>query len=1028
MSDDEGLFDGFDVEDDDGDVQMIAEVQSNPMKRAEDERREDARRQANKLLEDIMSGNLESAEPAYKRKRVDEEPVELLPPPVFDRTCIVHTLKTQNENCTHEVAVPPGIEYHGLPKKPAKPAKTYPFTLDPFQNEAIACIENDQSVLVSAHTSAGKTVVALYAIAQCLKNNQRVIYTSPIKALSNQKYRELAEEFEDVGLLTGDVTLNKDASVLVMTTEILRSMLYRGAELLKEIGWVIFDEIHYMRDKERGVVWEETIILMPHEVHHVFLSATIPNARQFAQWVCWLHNQPCHVVYTDYRPTPLQHFIFPAGGDGLYEVVNMKGEFREDKFNQAMSGLATAGDQGAQRGRKGGAKPDSNVVKIIRTIKERDMLPCIIFSFSRKECEAYATSLKEMDFNDANEKKCVDEIYRNAIDLLSDNDRKLPQIGEILPLLKRGIGVHHSGLLPILKETIEILFGEGLIKTLFATETFSMGLNMPARTVLFTSARKYDGKNHRWITSGEYIQMSGRAGRRGKDDRGLVILMMDSKMSSDDAKHIIKGETDPLNSQFRLTYNMVLNLIRVEGIAPEFMLERSFYQFQNMGLIPSLNEKINQKTEQLAKWQVEEESNLTALFDMKKQMDIHELTIKKIVRQPVHVVPFLQSGRMICIKAGTREFGWGVVVNYKRKINPDDASQHLYIIEVFIPVSPSSLTETNAQNSNALKPPENGEKPAWEVIPMTVECIDKISVVRVKMPQDISTNSGKHVLANIIKATLDRFKSEIPLLDPVKDMKIRDEALVNEVNKKNQMERRWEEHDMRKRRDFEKLKNEWEAKNALRQEIESLSDQRRRAQSILQMDELAQRKRVLKRLQYCTQDETIEAKGRVACELSASDEILLTEMLYGGVFNNMNPAEIGALLSCFVFQENAQTRMDDTTSGFLRTLHDYARRIAKISIECKLESMNEETYVEQFKPGLMMVVMRWVHGEPFSEIIKSTDVFEGSIIRTLRRLEEVLREMISAAKAMDNDELQKKFEECRTKLKRDIVFAASLYL
>lgn len=178
---------------------------------------------------------------------------------------------------------------------------------------------------MSAHTSAGKTVVAEYAIAMSLRDGQRVIYTSPIKALSNQKFRELQAEFGDVGLMTGDVTINPSASCLVMTTEILRSMLYRGSEVMREVGWVVFDEIHYMRDKERGVVWEETIILLPDNVHFVFLSATIPNALQFAKWICQLHSQPCHVVYTDYRPTPLQHYLYPGGGDGLHLVVDAKG-------------------------------------------------------------------------------------------------------------------------------------------------------------------------------------------------------------------------------------------------------------------------------------------------------------------------------------------------------------------------------------------------------------------------------------------------------------------------------------------------------------------------------------------------------------------------------------------------------------------------------------------------------------------------------------------------------------------------------
>lgn len=216
----------------------------------------------------------------------------------------------------HQVALPASYPYIPISQhiSPEVPARVYPFVLDPFQRVAIQSIERCESVLVAAHTSAGKTVVAEYAIAQSLREKQRVIYTSPIKALSNQKYRELLAEFGDVGLMTGDVTINPTASCLVMTTEILRSMLYRGSEVMREVAWVIFDEIHYMRDINRGVVWEETLIMLSDTVHFVFLSATIPNAMQFAEWICKMKNQPCHVVYTDYRPTPLQHYIFPDKG------------------------------------------------------------------------------------------------------------------------------------------------------------------------------------------------------------------------------------------------------------------------------------------------------------------------------------------------------------------------------------------------------------------------------------------------------------------------------------------------------------------------------------------------------------------------------------------------------------------------------------------------------------------------------------------------------------------------------------------
>lgn len=293
--------------------------------------------------------------------------------------------RSTSRTCVHEVAVPNGYAstkeetIHGTLENPVfsgEMAKNYPFTLDPFQRVSVACLERNESVLVSAHTSAGKTAVAEYAIALAFRDKQRVIYTSPLKALSNQKYRELSEEFKDVGLMTGDVTLSPNASCLVMTTEILRGMLYRGSEVLKEVSWVIFDEIHYMKDRERGVVWEESIIFLPPAIKMVFLSATMSNATEFAEWICNIHKQPCHVVYTDFRPTPLQHYVFPVSGNGLYLVVDETEQFREDNFMKLQDtfskqkiGDGGRSSNGKANGRiaKGGAgSGGSDIFKIVK--------------------------------------------------------------------------------------------------------------------------------------------------------------------------------------------------------------------------------------------------------------------------------------------------------------------------------------------------------------------------------------------------------------------------------------------------------------------------------------------------------------------------------------------------------------------------------------------------------------------------------------------------------------------------------------
>jgi len=941
----------------------------------------------------------------------------------------IHTLETP-DSCTHEVAVPPNFEFTGLRDSSREPAKTYKFTLDPFQSRAVLCIENDQSVLVAAHTSAGKTVVAEYAIALSLKNKQRVIYTTPIKALSNQKYREFYEEFSDVGLMTGDVTINPTASCLIMTTEILRSMLYRGSEVMREVGWVIFDEIHYMRDKERGVVWEETIILLPDNVHYVFLSATIPNARQFAEWISHLHHQPCHVVYTDYRPTPLQHYVFPSGGDGIHLVVDEHGTFREENFNTAMAVLQNAGDaaKGDQRGRKGGMKEGSNCFKIVKMIMERNFAPVIIFSFSKKECEAYALQMAKLDFNTPEEKKLVDEVFENAMMVLSEEDRGLPQVENVLPLLRRGIGIHHGGLLPILKETIEIMFGEGLLKALFATETFAMGLNMPARTVLFTSAQKFDGKDFRFVTSGEFIQMSGRAGRRGLDDKGIVILMVDEKISPSAGKEIIKGEPDNLNSAFHLTYNMVLNLLRVEEVNPEYMMERSFHQFQNYSNIPQIYNNVKKLEEKVSGIKVELEDEVSSYSRLRDQLTSLGKEFHSWLTKAQYIAPFLQPGRLVRIKSGDQEFGWGAIVNMKRQKPSGEASleDDTFVIDVLLNVTKETSKSKIASELCAVS---DGEKGEMIVVPLLLHLVQQISSVRLFIPSDLRSLDNRNSVLKAIGEVKKRFPKGVPLLDPIKDMKIGDKQFKELIQKVGTFEKRLMNHPLNNKKELPQLLEQYKSKAKVEDELKEARASLRKSKSLLQMEELKCMKRVLRRLGYCTASDVIEIKGRIACELSSADELLLTEMMFNGLFNEMTPPLVAAILSCFVCTEksNEMPKLTDKLSGSLRQMQDMARRIAKVSREAKLE-IEEDSYVEKFKPFMMDIVHEWCNGASFLSICKMTDMFEGSIIRSMRLLEELLRQMVQASKNIGNVELENKFSEAIKLMKRDIVFAASLYL
>ncbi|KAJ3184745.1 ATP-dependent RNA helicase mtr4 [Irineochytrium annulatum] len=948
----------------------------------------------------------------------------------------------------HQVALPPDYPYVPISEHipPEKPARTYPFTLDPFQATSISAIERNESVLVSAHTSAGKTVVAEYAIAQSLALKQRVIYTSPIKALSNQKYRELLQEFGDVGLMTGDITINSNASCLVMTTEILRSMLYRGSELLREVAWVIFDEIHYMRDKSRGVVWEETLILLPDKVHYVFLSATIPNAMQFAQWICNIHKQACHVVYTDYRPTPLQHYLFPANGDGIHLVVDEKSVFREDNFQRAIGSLAeekSGGFEKNKKGKKGQAdKPakGTDLFKIIRMIMMKNYHPVIVFSFSKRECESNALQLSKLDFNDETERNMVHSVFTNAIQCLGEDDRVLPQIEHILPLLKRGIGIHHSGLLPILKEVIEILFQEGLIKVLFATETFSIGLNMPAKTVVFTAVRKFDGVEKRYLSGGEYIQMSGRAGRRGLDDRGIVILMIDEKIEPAVATGMLKGQSDRLDSAFHLTYNMILNLLRIEGITSEYILERSFYQYQNLTNLPALENDLNIYQRRLDAIEIENEDAVEEYYNLRRTLESYKQDMRDVINHEAYVVPFLNPGRLVRIrlapeKAGDDplEFGWGVVINFQKRlpqVKGNDLSAAVeapkYIIDVLLNCEAGTDSQTKTP-----KPATPGEAGDPVIIACALSTLDGISAARVHVGKDLKSVEKRMHLRSTVKEVERRFPDGVPLLDPIADMGIVDDEFKKLVRKIELAESKLKANPLADSPDLPALYEKYASKVKLVQEIKALKKRKKETESILQLDDLNCRRRVLRRMGFIDQSDVIEMKGRVACEVSIGDELILTEMMFNGVFGELTCEQCVALLSCFCFNEKSETgaqavlRFGPELANPHRKLVETAKRVAKVSVECKLP-VDEEEYIASFCPELMEVVMAWCKGSKFADVCKMTDAFEGSIIRSFRMLEELLRQMVAAAKSIGNTELETKFSEGIVKIKRDIIFAASL--
>ncbi|XP_022959042.1 DExH-box ATP-dependent RNA helicase DExH9-like [Cucurbita moschata] len=990
-----------------------------------------------------------------KRKVVEDTPRESSPK--HQRTNEPAMVEDEPVACVHDVSYPEG-SYNPLPSinlsstgEKLEPAKVFPFSLDPFQSEAIKCLETGESVMVSAHTSAGKTVVALYAIAMSLRNKQRVIYTSPIKALSNQKYREFKEEFSDVGLMTGDVTIEPNASCLVMTTEIWRSMQYKGSEITREVAWIIFDEVHYMRDRERGVVWEESIVMAPKNARFVFLSATVPNAKEFADWVAKVHQQPCHIVYTDYRPTPLQHYIFPSGGEGLYLVVDERGHFREDSFQKALNALVPASDGYKKKENNGKwqksltlgkTNEESDIFKMVKMIIQRQYDPVIIFSFSKRECEFLAMQMAKLDLNGDDEKANIETIFWSAMDMLSDDDKKLPQVSNMLPLLKRGIGVHHSGLLPILKEVIEILFQEGLIKCLFATETFSIGLNMPAKTVVFSNVRKFDGDKFRWLSSGEYIQMSGRAGRRGIDERGICILMVDEKLEPSTAKMMLKGNADCLNSAFHLSYNMLLNQIRCEDGNPENLLRNSFYQFQADRNIPNLEKQVKSLEEERDSIVIEEEDNLKNYYDLLKQYKSLKKDIRDIVLSPRYCLPFLQPGRLISIECDSNneisstfsikdQFTWGLIINFQRMkgVSEDDASMKPESANYTVDVLTRCVVSKDGigkKNVKIVQLKEHGEP---HVVSIPISQIRTLASIRILIPNDLLPLEARENTLKKISEVLSRFPKGVPLLDPEEDMKIQSSSYRKAVRRTEALESLFDKHEVAKSALVDQKLKALHLKQELTAKIRSIKKTMRSSSALAFKDELKARKRVLRRLGYITSDDVVELKGKVACEISSANELTLSELMFNGVFKDIKVEEIIALLSCFVWQEKLQdaAKPREELELLFIQLQDTARRVAKAQLECKVE-IDVEGFVSSFRPDIMEAVYAWAKGSKFYEIMEITQVFEGSLIRAIRRLEEVLQQLTLAAKSIGETELETKFEEAVSKIKRDIVFAASLYL
>ncbi|KAF9968733.1 Exosome RNA helicase MTR4 [Mortierella alpina] len=632
----------------------------------------------------------------------------------------------------------------------------------------------------------------------------------------------------------------------------------------------------------------------------------------------------------------------------------------------------------------------------------------------------------DLSVNSELEAGLVAGVFRNAMNSLSEKDRDLPQITRMLPMLQKGIGFHHGGLLPILKEVVEILFQEGLLKLLFATETFSIGLNMPAKTVVFTSVQKFDGEKNRFITGGEYIQMSGRAGRRGLDQRGLVMLMLNTKMEPSIAKEMVLGTADPLDSAFHLSYTMVLNMLRVEGITPEFIMEKSFFQFQNSTQIPQMRKELARLISDRKACAVKDEASVEGYHSIRLQLESLARSLRAIINQPSNVLPYLKRGRPLRVRIGDQDLGWGVLhsVN-KRKVKGDSSEEEVltYVLNVLLHCAPDSTVLTDAAGfATSVKACPEGVNGELIVVPVSLSNIEFYGMPLLLVPNQLKWDlAKKQMVYRYLQQLQKLFPDGIPLIDPIEDMKIQDRNLQVTVRRIEVLERVLYEHSLEKAgfQELARVYGSYLQRLELTSRIKVLNRKLGNAISAVQLDNLKARKRVLRRLGFITMSDVIEVKGRVACEIKSGDDaLLLTQLMFGGAFSHWSVPQTVALMSCFCFQEklrDSPTTLPEELATPLKVLQETAREIGRIQVESKLGGEEDaEEYVQKFKSDLMALTYAWAN--------------VSSVVRTLRSLDELLRQMAEAAKSVGNLELVEKFTAGSVLIKRDIVFAASLYL
>ncbi|ARF54506.1 DEAD/DEAH box helicase [Streptomyces gilvosporeus] len=882
----------------------------------------------------------------------------------------------------------------------------YDFGLDPFQIEACQALEAGKGVLVAAPTGSGKTIVGEFAVHLALEQGRKCFYTTPIKALSNQKYLDLVKRYgpEKVGLLTGDNSVNSEAPVIVMTTEVLRNMLYSGSQSLRGLGYVVMDEVHYLSDRFRGAVWEEVIIHLPESVTLVSLSATVSNAEEFGDWLDTVRGDT-EVIVAEHRPVPLWQHVLAGrrmydlfeerdGGQGggrrevnpdlerLARMENSRPTFGRDKRRGRTMREADRERERRQRARIWTpSRPE-----VIDRLDSEGLLPAITFIFSRAGCEAAVQQCLHsgLRLNDTEARERVRRIVEARTAGIPDDDLHVLGYFEWLEGLERGIAAHHAGMLPTFKEVVEELFVQGLVKAVFATETLALGINMPARSVVLEKLVKWNGEQHADITPGEYTQLTGRAGRRGIDIEGHAVVLWQRGMNPGALAGLAGTRTYPLRSSFKPSYNMAVNLVSQFGRhRSRELLEMSFAQFQADKSVVGISRQVQKNEEGLAGYRGSMTCHLGDFEEysrLRRELKDRETELAKqgAVQRRVAAAAALEKlkpGDVIHVPTG-KYAGLALVLDPGMPSGRTDRHRGFEMQD-----GPRPLILTAERQVKRL---------ASIDFPVPVTALD-----RMRIPRSFNARSpqSRRDLASALRTKAGHLvpsrhrKPRSAAADDREIARLRTELRAHPCHGCDEREdhARWAERYQRLLRDTRQLERRIEGRtNTIARTFDRICA-------------------LLTELDYLEGD-TVTEEGKRLARLYGELDLLASECLRDGVWEGLGPAELAACASALVYEAR---QADDAVAPKLPAgkardaLGEMVRIWGRLDALEEDHKINQAEGVGQREPdlGFAWAAYRWASGFGLDEVLREAEMPAGDFVRWCKQLIDILGQIAAAAPA-----------------------------